>query len=290
MAQKVEIKNSANQFDAAEEPGKEEKKEDAKVVAKTTTGANTGVTGGKMSKADAQSALKSLFGNSSGTAGATGSSTVTAMAAAEDIVASSFGSGSGGSGGGGGGNRKGPRGGSGGGTVFDPSAVTSVGAAVGLSSGKAGKGLSTVNPGGDIRGVVGDIGKLAPLGRASTRVNAGVLSTFNAPGVSKVKEGNLAAASAEQRPELQRIEQKVARYKPQLKDLFQRQSQIKAMYGTVKFTLYIGSDGSVKDAEVIPMSGEIYSEFLNGARQLMLGWKFDNTNKFPYEFSMTFQK
>lgn len=289
MAQKVELKNSANQFDAVEEAGKAEKKEEAKVVTKTTTGTNTGVTGGKMSKAEAKSALQNLFGSSTGTAGATGTSSVTVMAAAEDIIASSFGSGSGGSGGGG--NRKGPRtGGSGGGTVFDPSAVTSVGTAVGLSSGKAGKGLSTVNPGGDIRGVVGDIGRLAPLGRASTRVSAGVLSTFNAPGVNRVKENNLAAAPAEQRPELQRIEQKVARYKPQLKELFNRQSQIKAMYGTVKFALYIGSDGSVKDAEAIPMSGEVYTEFLNGARQLMLGWKFDNTNKITYEFSMTFLK
>jgi hypothetical protein len=108
--------------------------------------------------------------------------------------------------------------------------------------------------------------------------------------VKKVTEGNLSAAPAETRPELQRVEQRVARNKPQIKDLFNRSSQIKSMYGSLRFTLYIESDGSVAGVQITPLSGEFYPEFLSQLDQLIRAWRFDNKTMVPYEFIMTFTK
>jgi len=273
--------------------------EPAPQVAETTTkGTATGTgTSGTMSKAAAKTALSGLLGDGGFNPGSTGSALV-AVTAEENIVAASLGGGRGGGGGGGagkgpgaGGATGGAGGGAGVGSVFDPSAVSSgTTNLAGLSSGRPQGQLSTQAPSGNVTTIVGDVGRIVPVGRPATKVSAGVVSRFSGPEVKKIAEGSIAAAPPETRSELQRIEQKVARYKPQIKDLFNRMSQIKSMYGTIRFTLYIEENGSVADVSIVPISGEFYPEFLSELQKLIKGWRFDNKNLVPYEFSMIFTK
>ncbi|GEM_PF-335241 len=229
-----------------------------------------------------------------------------ALTTEEDIIASTLGGGRGGGTGSGGGSGRGPGGGgrggggSGGtgygdgtgfGTAFSPSELPSGTADLaGLSSGRPQGKLSTQTPSGDVSTYVGKAERIVPVGQPATKVSAGVVSRFSGPSIQRVAEGGLAESPAETRPELQRIEQRIARYKPQIKDLFNRYSQIKTMYGTIRFVVYIDSDGSVPGVQIIPVSGEFYPEFLTQLEQLVKSWRFDNKNLVPYEFIMTFTK
>jgi len=290
VATKVEIPQDIyNQF--AEEPTATETKP---VEGETRTGTSTG---GTMSRAAAQAALSGLFGSGGGKG-------LFAITTEEDIIASSMG---GGKGGGGGGTGKGPgkRGsggggfgdgtglgdGSGFGSVFNPSEVPSGTANLaGLSTGRPTGKLSTQAPSGDVSTYVGSAQRIVPVGAPATKVSAGVVSRFTGPSVAKVQESGISAAPPDTRPELQRIEQRVARYKPQIKDLYNRYSQIKSMYGTMKYLLYIDTDGSIAGVQITPMSGEFYPEFLSQLEKMIRTWRFDNKNLVPYEFIMTFTK
>jgi len=264
-------------------------------VATADKGVSTGTaksTG--MSKAAAKSALSGLLGDSGFSPGGTGTAMNFAVTTEDNIVAASLGGGKGG-GGGGKGAGKGSAGGSGGasgfGSVFDPTEVSSgTSNLAGLSSGRPKGQLSTKAPGGDVSTYVGDVGRLLPVGKPATKVSSGIVSRFSGPGVKKVAEGGIASAPAETRPELQRVEQKVTRYKPQIKDLYNRYSQVKSMYGSLKFTIYIEAGGTVAGAQITPLSGEFYPEFLVQLEQLIRGWRFDNKNMVPYEFIMAFTK
>jgi hypothetical protein len=264
-------------------------------VAASTKGVSEGTaTSTGMSKAAAKSALSGLLGDSGFSPGGTGTAMNFAVTTEDNIVAASLGGGKGG-GGGGKGPGKGSAGGTGGGagfgSVFDPTEVSGgTSNLAGLSSGRPKGQLSTKAPGGDVTTYVGDVGRLSPVGKPATKVSSGVMSRFSGPGVKKVAEGGIASAPTETRPELQRVEQRITRYKPQIKDLFNRYSQVKSMYGSLRFTVYIDAGGTVADAQITPLSGEFYPEFLVQLRQLILGWRFDNKSLVPYEFMMTFQK
>ncbi len=248
-------------------------------------------TPGVMSKAAAKAALSNLLGPGGFQPGQTGSAMTFAVTTEENIVAASLGGAKGGGGSGGKGKGAGASGdGSGFGDVFDPSEVVSgTTHLAGLASGRPQGKLSTQAPVGDVTTYVGDVGRIVPVGKPGTKVGAGVISRFGSPDVKKVAEGGIAAAPPDTRPELQKIQQRVDRYKPQIKDQFNRYSQIKSMYGSLKFTLYIENDGSVSGVLITNMSGEFYSEFLNALEQLIKGWKFDNKTLVQYEFIMTFQ-
>lgn len=261
------------------------------------TGQPGGSPRGTMSRAQAQAALSGLLGAGGFDPSSTGKGLI-AVTTAEDIIASTLG---GGTGGGKGGTGKGTGGGGPGGTgvgdgtgfgsVFDPSEIPSGTANLaGLSSGRPQGKLSTTAPTGDVRTYVGDAGRIAPVGKPVTSVSPGIVTKFSGPSVQKVAEGGIASAPVEVRPELQRVEQLIARQKPQIKDAYRRYSQIKSMYGTLKFVVYIDSDGSVAGVQITPMSGEFYPEFMKHLEQMILNWRFDNKNLVPYEFLMTFTK
>jgi hypothetical protein len=137
---------------------------------------------------------------------------------------------------------------------------------------------------------VGNAERIVPTGKPANKITAGVVSKFSGPSIRKVAEGGVTDVAVEARPELQRIELKVARYKPQIKELFNRYSQIKTMNGTIRFVLYIDDDGTVPGVQIVPVSGEFYPEFLTQLEQMMRSWRFDNKNLVPYEFYMTFTK
>ncbi len=292
VATKVEVPPAfSDQF--AEEPST------GQISEQTQTGPATGTPTGTMSRQAAQAALAGLFGTDGGGSGAY------AVTTEEDIIAFALGGGKGGSGGGSG---PGPGGkgtgagaggtglpgfgdGSGYGSVFNPSEIPSgTTNLAGLSSGRPTGKLSTQAPAGDVTTFVGNAQRISPLNKPATRVSSSVVTRFSGPSVKKVAEGGITSAPADTRPELQRIEQRVARYKPQIKDLYNRFSQIKSMYGTMRFLLYIDSDGSVAGVQITPLSGEFYPEFMTQLEQLIKGWRFDNKNLVPYEFLMTFTK
>ncbi len=261
-----------------------------------TTGSPTGT----LNRSAGLAALEGLFGTGNGGGNI-------AVTTEEDIIAMAFGGSKGGGGGGGssgqGPGGKGTGGGSGGygspgygngsgyGSIFNPTEIPSgSNNLAGLSSGKPLGKLSNQAPGGDITTYVGNAQRISPLGKPSTKVSSSIVTRFSAPTVRKVAEGGISAAPVDTRPELQRVEQRVARYKPQIKDLYNRYSQIKSMYGTIRFLLYIDSDGSVAGVQITPISGEFYPEFMNQLDTLIKGWRFDNKNLVPYEFLMTFTK
>jgi hypothetical protein len=252
-----------------------------------------------MSKASAKSALSGFLGSGGFNPNSTSSGLNVAVTTEQEIVAASLGGGKGGGGGGKGGKGPGKGGsasgsgsGAGFGSVFDPTEVSSGSSSnlAGLSSGRPKGNLSTKAPGGDVTTYVGDASRLAPVGKPATKVSSGVISRFSGPSIKKVAEGGVASAPAETRPELQRVEQKVARYKPQIKDLFNKYSQIKSIYGSIRFTLYIDAGGTVAGVQITPLSGQFYPEFLAQLETLIKGWRFDNKNLVPYEFMMTFTK
>ncbi len=242
----------------------------------------------------------------------TGRGTNVAITTEQDIIAASLGGGRGGGSGsgrgsgrgsGGGDRGSGPGGGGGDGTgtgsgdgtgfgtVFNPSQIPSgTQHLAGLSEGRPLGKLSTQAPSGNVTSYVGNAQRIAPVGRPATKASSSVVTRFSGPTVRKVTEGTIASAPVDTRPDLTRIEQGVARKKPQIKDLYNRQSQIKSMYGTLKILLYIDNDGSVAGAQITPVSGEFYSEFINQLQQLVNNWRFDNRNLVPYEFYMTFSK
>jgi hypothetical protein len=289
IATKVEVTQSDLGQDYVEEAKKEEEAKEAPVATPTGKG---GTSTGTMSKAEAKAALTGLLGAGGFDPGSTGKAM--AFTTEENIVASSIGGNKGGGGGGGKGPGKGGgfnAAGAGFGSVFDPTEVpTGTANLAGLSTGRPKGKLSTAAPTGGVSTYVGDVSRIVALGKVATRVSSNVLSKFSGPTVKKVTEGNLSAAPAETRPELQRVEQRVARNKPQIKDLFNRSSQIKSMYGSLRFTLYIESDGSVAGVQITPLSGEFYPEFLSQLDQLIRAWRFDNKTMVPYEFIMTFTK
>ncbi len=297
MATKVEVEKTSSvepeQVSATE--GEAKAKEQAPtpidIGAANVSGSKGASTG--MSKAAAKSALSGLLGDSGFNPGGTGIAMNFAVTTEEDIVASSLGGGKGGGGGKGPGRASaaGAAGAAGFGTVFDPTEVSSgTSNLAGLSSGRPKGQLSTKAPGGNVTTFVGDAGRLSPVGKPATKVSSGVISRFSGPTVKKVSEGGISSAPAEIRPELQRVEQRIARYKPQIKDMFNRYSQVKSMYGSISFTVYIDAGGSVAGVQITPKSGEFYPEFLSQLEQLIRGWRFDNKNMVPYEFIMTFTK
>ena len=288
QATKVEIpppeaSNLGKQFQ--EEMNTETTKETPSVKGTATKGSSTGT----MSKEAAKEALSGLLGSSGFQAGSTSHGLV-AVTTEESIVAAAMGGGKGS------GPGKGPGGGPGSsgtgfGTAFDPTQVSSGSANLAkLSTGRPTGNLSTTAPGGNVTTYVGDVGRIVPVGKVGTKVSSGVITKFGGPGVRRVAEGNIGAAPAENRPELQRVESQIARYKPQIKKLFNTDSQIKSMYGTLDFVVYIEADGSVAGVQITPKSGEFYPEFLAHLEQLIRSWRFDNKSLVPYEFIMTFTK
>ncbi len=295
IATKVEIPR--NSFDQFSEESIQPQPKTEEIEQTTTARPQTGkVSAGTMSKAAARAALSGILGQGGFQPGSTGTGIV-AVTTEENIIAASLGGGrGGGSGTGRGTGANGPGGqgtggGSGFGTVFNPSEIPSgTTNLAGLSSGRPQGKLSNTAPAGDVTTYVGNASRIVAVGKPSNKVSSGVITRFSGPAVTKVAEGGISAAPVDSRPELQRIEQRVARYKPQIKDLFNRYSQIKSMYGTIKYTIYIDSDGSVAGVQLTPMSGEFYPEFLKQLEQLIKGWRFDNKNLVPYEFIMTFVK
>lgn len=291
LATKVEVPSViSDQF--AEEPSAE-----AAASEQPQAGTTTGTPTGTMSRQAAQAALAGLFGTDGGGSGAY------AVTTEEDIIAFALGGGKGGGGSGAGPGGKGTGGGSDGtglpgsgdgsgyGSVFNPSEIPSgTTNLAGLSSGRPTGKLSNQAPTGDVTTYVGNAQRISPLNKPATKVSSSVVTRFSGPSVKKVAEGGITSAPADTRPELQRVEQRVARYKPQIKDLYNRYSQIKSMYGTMRFLLYIDSDGSVAGVQITPLSGEFYPEFMTQLDQLIKGWRFDNKNLVPYEFLMTFTK
>jgi hypothetical protein len=297
VATKIELPKPANVISDSAIPALTSQDTRTALKAGKSVQAARGIPGGRGS-------IASLIGPGGFDPNSTGKG-LFAVTTEEDIIASTMGGGHGGGNGSGGGSGRGPGGekGSGGsigtgfgdgtgfGSVFQPSELPSGTANLaGLSSGRPHGKLSSQEPVGDISTYVGNAERIVPVGKPANKVSAGVVSRFSGPEIRKVAEGGIIESPEQARPELKRIEQLITRYKPQIKDLFNRYSQIKSMYGTLRFTVFIDADGTVPGVQIVPLSGEFYPEFLSQLEQVIRNWRFDNKNLVPYEFIMTFTK
>ncbi len=168
---------------------------------------------------------------------------------------------------------------------------------------------------GDI-GNIGDIANLTSLGSGTGEFEkisgdqlAGELKNFkvvqikNAQQFEYIKQatfGNVKpiaeediklAKNKELKNEIANIQQQINLYKPQLVDLFNRESLKRDMYGTIKFNLLIEKSGKIVAVKYSLTKGSFFTpQFLEQARKIILQWKIevkDNTN---YEFKLTFMK
>ena len=112
-------------------------------------------------------------------------------------------------------------------------------------------------------------------------------------GIKMVKEGTIKIEemTPEAKTELANIEQIVSTYKPQIIKLFTIESMIMDMYGTIEFSLIIGSTGKVEAVDIDVAEGSYFTDtFLVKCRQIIMNWKIKVKEPIGYSFRMKFYK
>lgn len=109
-------------------------------------------------------------------------------------------------------------------------------------------------------------------------------------------EAQLTTGSNAQKPttnevQLNGIKDKVKLNQSQLTKIYTRETAIYAnQYGMLEIMLYIDEKGRVVDAEITPKSGRFTSTLLKKMKNQVLDWKFQNTQKMIYTFSIRLAK
>ncbi len=226
----------------------------------------------------------------------TGTAQNFAVTRAQGIVAATYGAqpggGTRGTGPGPGGQ---PGSGQGVGTQFDPRAIPGRSEHAGpLATGdlRPGTVITTAPPGGSVQRFTGDLGRLVPVGRPVDRpaAAAAAIGQFQAQGVAVIRPPDPDVDPPEAQTEYQSIVTNVRGRQQQIVTQFEKDSNIKAMHGTIEFTLYINDNGAISAVDIRPISGEFYDEFIDNARSIIMRWRFNVRGKRIYPFSMTFRK
>ncbi len=216
----------------------------------------------------------------------------------EDIVASTVGNG-GGATGNGSGNNANAAGGSGGkggsgknASVFNTAAVKSGGGTPGklfsgdIKLGKDSGALKEIDP--SLLG--GKASKMEVIQITSTPQVASLKRKFASQGIQKVKESEIAFATPEKKAELANIKQYVNINKPQLINLFNQESQMSNLSGSMDIDIMI-ENGKVAGVEIAPKEGSKFTQaFLDKMKNVILNWRFPNTISTYYSFRMTLIK
>lgn len=90
--------------------------------------------------------------------------------------------------------------------------------------------------------------------------------------------------------ELEQVKLFVKSYQSQITKIYSRHSAIVAQHGTLSITLYISEKGKVVDTTVEPKSGRFSTALLRDIKNKTLEWKFNNTQKLIYTFSLRLSK
>ncbi len=254
-------------------------------------GAQTGTTTGRPGVAGTASAAAGAFGLGGFNAGATQQGlSFKAVTTSETFGATRPG---GRAGGGGGGSGTGPGGSGPGapGSSFNAGTVQTHGADLGAvaTSGPRVSGSSTRPNTGAVSVVTGDASRVAPIGRPVTQSGAvtAIKSQFTAGSATTASEGSIASVPEENRSDVENIKARVTRNKGRIQAIYNTESRLTPQSGGVSIKLYI-ENGSVRAADVIPVSGNLTTDFLKKVESEVKGWTFSTSKKVVYSFSIVF--
>lgn len=253
-------------------------------------GTATGKTGGGATAAGASS----LFGVGSFDPNAVVRNPVAITTTREFVAASRGGGGGGGSGPGGGGGGSGfGGGGTGGGmaTTFDPNAIVSYQQSEFASASNVGglKG-TTARPTGqvDVRGNI-SAAEVAVLGKpiAVTSSERAAISRI-ASRATAITENTIASAPPEVQSDMEALKRAVNSRKSQLTSLYRKTAAVQSSGGSVNIKIY-GTGSRIEAVEVIPVSGNLPTSFLNEIKQAVSSWTVSGVSgAFNYSFTMRF--
>lgn len=91
-------------------------------------------------------------------------------------------------------------------------------------------------------------------------------------------------------PDEQVVQSLVNARQGQLTKIYQQESSIIKQNGSLKVTLYILENGSVVQADIAVVSGDLKPGLLNKIREQVMTWNFSVQNKVIYTFTVRFDK
>ncbi|MGI6198213.1 MAG: hypothetical protein ACOYIS_03675 [Candidatus Cloacimonadaceae bacterium] len=256
-------------------------------------GATTGRPGGTGGATAA--GASSLFGVGSFDPNAVVRNPVAITTTREFVAASRGGGGGGGTGpgGGAGGSGYGRGGGTGGGMAssFDPNAIVTYQQSEFASASNVGglKG-TTARPTGqvDVRGNI-SAAEVAVLGKpiAVTSSERAAISRI-AQRAPAITENTIASAPPEQQSDMEALKRAVNSRKSQLTSLYRKTAAVQSSGGSVNIKIY-GSGSRIEAVEVIPVSGNLPTSFLNEIKQAVSSWSVSGVSgAFNYTFTIRF--
>jgi len=176
---------------------------------------------------------------------------------------------------------------------FNPGATSVAGADLGSVATRGPNVAGTsIRPQGGVAVVTGDASRVAPIGRpvAQTAAQQSVKTSFTTQSVTTVSEGSIQSAPAESQATYATIAARVNSLKGRINQSFVSEYNVQPQAGSVAITLYIGADGSVRAADVVPQSGDLTTQFLQKVQQQVLTWRFSVSEMAKYRFVMQFRR
>lgn len=290
MVQATRVMPEVTQQQASFATGEAEAEEETPPAETPPQGAQTGAQTGRPGVSGTASGAASAFGLGGFNAGATQQGmSFKAVTTSETFGATR----PGGRAGGGGGSGTGPGGSGPGapGSSFSAGTVQTHGADLGAvaTSGPRVSGSSTRPNTGAVSVVTGDASRVAPIGRPVTQSGAvtAIKSQFSAGSATTASEGSIASVPEENRSDVENIKARVTRNKGRIQAIYNTESRLTPQSGGVSIKLYI-ENGSVRAADVIPVSGNLTTDFLKKVESEVKGWSFSTSKKVVYSFSIVF--
>lgn len=112
-----------------------------------------------------------------------------------------------------------------------------------------------------------------------------------AKGEAQLSTGSNARKPTNDEVEMAAIKEQVRLNQSQLTKIYTRETAIYSnQYGMLEIMLYIDEKGKVFDAEITPKSGRFTTTLLKKMKNQVLDWKFQNTQKRIYGFSIRLAK
>lgn len=176
---------------------------------------------------------------------------------------------------------------------FNPGATSVAGADLGAVATRGPNVAgSSIRPQGGVAVVTGDASRVAPIGRpiAQTAAQQSVRTSFTTQSVQTVSEGSIQSAPAESQATYATIAARVNSLKGRINQAFVSEYNVQPQAGSVAITLYIGADGAVRAADVVPQSGDLTTQFLQKVQQQVLTWRFSVSEMAKYRFVMQFRR
>jgi hypothetical protein len=235
----------------------------------------------------------SVGGGAPGASGADGGASLKAVTTSRTIVARGVGDG------GGGGRGPGPGGAAGAGrggaslaSSADPSARRAGREYIGdIATGSIGGGVevSNLQSGQAISKFSGDASTIKPGKPVVSASAQATISRVTGSGAKIVEEGKIPEGDAVSKTTYEAAIANLRPIRQRLQSTFNRYSSIGAMYGSIKFTIYVESNGNV-DVVVEVQSGEFQQEFIDAAIDVIKKSRFTTNMAMVIPFTQQFRR